>query len=345
MGELLTAAARAACVLAALATGIVASAGAAGAQVGGGGCAAGEERIRLSHGYPSLGHPIGAALEAFAADINAAFDGRYCIHVYADGALLTDGDSVQALLRGDVEMIASPTPAFEPLTRAFRIFDLPFLFEDSDAAKWFQNSGPGTRLRRALDGSGVRGLIFLNGGMRQLSASGPVLSPTDLEGLSFAAAASVVARAQFDALRAASRPTTPGEARVALTAGDLDGFEGVLSDYVGARLYELQDGVTITNHAIATALVAVSEPYWDGLPRDLRRAMTSALARVAVAAHGQAQAAAEIARAELIDLGVEVRDLTPEQRAEWVAAARQVWRLFEADVGAALIQAAVNANL
>ena len=46
----------------------------------------------------------------------------------------------------------------------------------------------------------------------------------------------------------------------------------------------------------------------------------------------------------VIAAGGEVRQLTPEQRAQWVEAMKPVWAQFEDDIGADLIAAAQSHN-
>jgi len=49
-------------------------------------------------------------------------------------------------------------------------------------------------------------------------------------------------------------------------------------------------------------------------------------------------------RQNIIDAGATVRQLTPEQRAEWVSTMKPVWDQFEGDIGKDLIDAAVASN-
>ena len=45
-----------------------------------------------------------------------------------------------------------------------------------------------------------------------------------------------------------------------------------------------------------------------------------------------------------VEAGSEVRKLSPEQRAQWVEAMKPVWKQFEGDIGADLIDAAQAIN-
>ncbi len=50
---------------------------------------------------------------------------------------------MEALLLGDVQMLAPSLAKFEQYTRKVQIFDLPFLFDDIQAVDRFQRSPQG----------------------------------------------------------------------------------------------------------------------------------------------------------------------------------------------------------
>jgi len=50
------------------------------------------------------------------------------------------------------------------------------------------------------------------------------------------------------------------------------------------------------------------------------------------------------ARQAILDAGSEIRELTPEQRQDWVDAMKPVWTQFEEEVGAENIAAAQAIN-
>jgi len=49
-------------------------------------------------------------------------------------------------------------------------------------------------------------------------------------------------------------------------------------------------------------------------------------------------------RENIIKAGGVVRELTPDQRQQWVDTMKPVWSKFEGDIGKSLIEAAVAAN-
>ena len=87
------------------------------------------------------------------------------------------------MLLGDVQMAAPSLSKFEKYTKKFRLFDLPFMFTDIDAVDRFQTSEAGQKMKNSMRRKGLQGLAFWHNGMKQLSATKPLLVPADAPGL------------------------------------------------------------------------------------------------------------------------------------------------------------------
>ncbi len=61
-------------------------------------------------------------------------------------------------------------------------------------------------------------------------------------------------------------------------------------------------------------------------------------------ANARSSAINEANKQKIIESGVEVRSLTPEQRQQWVDVMKPVWGKFADDIGQDVIDAAVAAN-
>ena len=64
--------------------------------------------------------------------------GRVKVEVYPNSSLFGDGKEMEALLLGDVQMLAPSLAKFEQYTKQIQIYDLPFLFNDMAAVDRFQ---------------------------------------------------------------------------------------------------------------------------------------------------------------------------------------------------------------
>lgn len=310
-------------------------------------CDEGEMVLKFSHVTNAVNHPKGIAASLFAERVNTEMDGSACMEVYPNSTLYDDDKVLEALLNGDVQFAAPSLSKFEKFTKQFRIFDLPFMFKNIEAVDAFQISETGTAMKESMVRRGILGLEFWHNGMKQISANRPLLVPSDAEGLKFRVQASDVLVAQMEALGANPQKIAFAEVYGALQQGVVDGQENTWSNIYGRKFFEVQDGVTESNHGIIDYLVVTSVDWWGSLPDDMRSQLATILREVTEARNGEAYAVNQAAKQSIIDAGGVIRTLTDEQRQMWVEAMKPVWNQFEDDVGRDTIEAAqaINADL
>jgi C4-dicarboxylate-binding protein DctP len=307
-------------------------------------CDEGEIVIKFSHVTNTDKHPKGIAASLLAERVNKEMDGKACMEVYPNSTLYNDNQVLEAMLQGDVQLAAPSLSKFEQFTKKFRIFDLPFMFKNIDAVDAFQNSETGQAMKSSMERRGLKGLEFWHNGMKQFSANKPLILPEDAKGLKFRVQTSDVLVAQMEALGASPQPMAFSEVYGALQTGVVDGQENSWSNIYGQKFFEVQDGVTETNHGVLDYLVVTSVDWWDSLPADVRDQLATILHEVTVERNAAVGKVDAEARQALIDAGTTIRELTPEQRQAWVDAMKPVWAKFEADVGADNIAAAQAIN-
>ena len=324
---------------AAMALALTVTAGAAAAA-----CDPGEIVIKFSHVTNSDKHPKGIAATLFAERVNTEMNGKACMEVFPNSTLYTDEKVLEAMLQGDVQFAAPSLSLFEPITKQFRLFDLPFMFKDISAVDAFQASGTGQEMLQSMTRRGVLGLGFWHNGMKQFSANKPLISPEDAKGLKFRVQPSDVLVAQMNALGATAQPMAFAEVYGALQTGVVDGQENSWSNIYGQKFFEVQDGITETNHGIIDYMVVTSVDWWESLDADVRDQLGTILDEVTTARNAAVLEVDRAARQSILDAGGKIVELTPEQRAAWVEAMKPVWAQFEAEVGAENIAAAQAFN-
>ncbi|MGV8920010.1 MAG: TRAP transporter substrate-binding protein [Pseudomonas sp.] len=267
------------------------------------------------------------------------------VEVYANSSLFGDGKEMEALLLGDVQMLAPSLAKFEQYTKQVQIFDLPFLFNDLAAVNRFQQGPEGIKLLSSMDEKGIHGLAYWHNGLKQLSANQPLREPKDARGLKFRVQASSVLEEQFKALHANPRKLSFAEVYQALQTGTVNGTENTWSNYQSQKVNEVQKYFTESNHGLIDYMVITNAKFWNGLPADIRTELEKIMAKVTVEVNKQAEALNQDAKQKIIDAKTsEIIELTPEQRAEWRKAMRPVWDKFSGEIGADLIKAAEDSN-
>ena len=307
-------------------------------------CDDGEMVIKFSHVTNTDKHPKGIAASLLEKRVNEEMNGKACMEVFPNSTLYDDNKVLEAMLNGDIQMAAPSLSKFEKFTKKFRIFDLPFVFKDVAAVDKFQNSEDGEKLLNSMNRRGLKGLAFWHNGMKQMSANKPLIKPEDAKDLKFRVQASDVLVAQFEQLGASPQKMSFKEVYGGLQTKVIDGQENTWSNIYGKKFFEVQDGVTETNHGILDYLVVTSSKWWDGLPDDVRTQLATILKEVTQARNDESTKVNNQNKENVIKAGGVVRQLTDEQRQAWVDAMKPVWKKFEGDIGEDLMSAALKAN-
>ncbi|AJE46312.1 TRAP transporter substrate-binding protein [Celeribacter indicus] len=307
-------------------------------------CDAGEMVIKFSHVTNGDKHPKGIAAQLFADRVDEEMDGTACVEVYPNSTLYNDDQVLEAMLQGDVQMAAPSLSKFETFTKVFGLFDLPFMFKNMPAVDEFQNSEAGQAMKSSMERRGLTGLEFWHSGMKQFSANKPLILPEDARGLKFRVQPSDVLVAQMQALGASPQPMAFSEVYGALQTGVVDGQENTWSNTYGQKFFEVQDGITETNHGVLDYLVVTSSDWWDGLEPEVRDQLQTIMHEVTVERNAAVEEVEAESRQAILEAGGEIRELTDEQRQAWVDVMKPVWAQFEDGVGADNIALAQEIN-
>ncbi len=324
---------------AAVAAAIGMTSGAALAQ-----CDDGEMVIKFSHVVAASGHPKGDAATMLAERVNEEMNGTACMEVFPNSTLYDDDKVLEALLLGDVQLAAPSLSKFEAYTKKYRLFDLPFLFASLDAVETFTTSDAGKGLLKVMEGDGYTGLGYWSSGLKQFSANKPLLVPSDANGLKFRVQTSDVAVAMIEAMGGSAQKLAFKEVYGALQTGVVDGQENSWSNIYTQKFFEVQDGITETNHQLLAYLLVTSTEWLEGLDPAVRDQFVAIVDDVTAKANASVADQEAANRQNILDAGGTIRELNAEQRKAWVDTMKPVWTQFEGDIGKDLIDAAVASN-
>ena len=194
--------------------------------------AAAQQPIVIKFSHVVAEHtPKGQGALKFKELAEKKLPGKVQVQVFPNSQLFGDAKELEALLLGDVQLIAPSLSKFDRYTKKIQLFDLPFLFDDVEAVDRFQSSPKGQELLNSIKGRGLQGLAYWHNGMKQLSTNRDKLErPEDVKGLKFRIQASDVLEAQFRALGANPQKMAFSEVYQALQTGVVDGQENTWSN-------------------------------------------------------------------------------------------------------------------
>ncbi|MBK8535604.1 MAG: TRAP transporter substrate-binding protein [Candidatus Competibacteraceae bacterium] len=308
------------------------------------GMAHAETVIKFSH-VVAENTPKGQGALLFKKLAEERLPGKVKVEVYSNSQLFGDGKEMEALLLGDVQLIAPSLSKFDRYTNQIQVFDLPFLFKDITAIHRFQQSATGQSILKSMTKKGLIGLGYWDNGMKQFSAKKPLRMPEDAKGLKFRIQASDILEAQFKAVGAVPQKLAFSEVYSALETGVVDGAENPWSNAYSQKFFEVQPYFTESNHGYLGYMVVANAKFWEDLPADVRSVLEKTLAEVTAQVNTQATAFSDGDRKKIKESGkTEILQLTPEQRTAWQTAMKPVIEQFTPKIGKEIVDAAIAAN-
>lgn len=305
--------------------------------------AAGEIVIKFSH-VVAPDTPKGRAAEKFKQLAEEKTKGKVKVEVYPNSQLYKDREEVEALQLGAVQMLAPSLSKFGPMgVREFELFDLPYIFPNKESLYRVMDGDIGKKLFAKLETKGVTGLAFWDNGFKQMSANTPLHHVTDFKGLKMRIQSSKVLDATMKALGANPQVMAFSEVYTGLQQGVVDGTENPVSNLYTQKMHEVQKHMTISDHNYLGYAVIVNKKFWDGLPADIREALTQAMKETTIFERDIAQkdnddALAKVRAAKTTEIYV----LPLKDRIEWQKVLLPVHKEFENIIGKDLIQGAYN---
>src|SRR5215831_11768884 len=301
--------------------------------------------IKFSH-VVALDTPKGKGAEQFKKLAEERTKGRVKVEVYPNSTLFKDGEEMEALQLGSVQMLAPSLAKFGPLgVREFEVFDLPYIFDNYEELHKVTSGPVGTALFKKLESKGITGLAYWDNGFKDMSANKPLRMPADYKGLKMRIQSSKVLGDQMKALGAIPQVMAFSEVYQALQTGVVDGTENPPSNLYTQKMHEVQKYLTLSDHGYLGYAVIVNKKFWEGLPPDIRKTLEGAMADATKYADDIAKKENDDALEAVKKSGkTQFITLTPEEKKAWKKALIKVHQENESRIGKELIQSIYKAT-
>lgn len=302
-------------------------------------------KIRLPHLVSEEQSSHVAALD-FKEKLEKESDGQIEVEIYPNGSLFgSDREAIEAVQLGNVEMTIPAVAPLASFNDHFMVFDLPFLFNDNEAAYRALDGEVGDILMKELEEKNLKGLAFGENGFRHMSNNkGPVTQPSDLKGLKFRTLENPLHTDTFKAFGANASPFAFGELYTALQQGTYDAMESPISLYYLNKFYEVQSDLTLTGHVYAATILLMNNDFYNSLPENLQEIVTNAAEEYSTEQRKIAQQQDKEFMDTLKDLGMKIHEMEPEQRELFRKATESVYEKYTPIIGEDLVEKARAAN-
>lgn len=297
-------------------------------------------KVKFAH-VVSANTPKGQAADFFAKRVDELSNGKIKVEVFPSAQLVDDDKVFQELTRNNVQMAAPSFSKFTPIAKEFNIWDVPFLFRDTEHLHKVMDGEVGQILKDIISARGIVALDYWDAGFKQFSTNKkPIILPEDAKGQKMRIMSSKVLEEQTKALGAIPQVLPFGEVYSALSTGVVDAAENPLSNLYNSKFYEVQDSITLSNHGYLGYLVVVSDGFWKQLPDDLKTIFLQALQEATAFEREESAKEEKVLLQKLQDddsTKTQIYTLTDEQLELWQQEMKAIYPKFYDLVGEDLI--------
>ena len=226
------------------------------------------DKVTLKIGFGSSldGSAGGKGLQKFKELLEKESNGKFAVEIFADGQIGNDKSMMEALQMGTLDMTLPSTSPISEFTKAFLVYDLPFLFKSYEDADKVLDGANGKEILETLNKVNMIGLCYYENGFRNITNSKKAInSLEDLNGLKIRTMQNPVHLESFKLWGANPVPMAFNEVFTALEQKTLDGQENPNTLIYDAGFYEAQKYLTQSRHFYTPYVLMIGKQTWDKL--------------------------------------------------------------------------------
>ncbi|MGE4277654.1 MAG: C4-dicarboxylate TRAP transporter substrate-binding protein [Lawsonibacter sp.] len=271
--------------------------------------------------------PIGKAVQKWAELVEEQSNGTMKLELFPNSALGSKSELIDQMVMGEnIITIADGAFYADYGVPDMGIMYGPFFFESwDDVWKLLDSDWYAEQCQKLAD----KGLTILASnwvyGERELMTKTKVVTPADLKGLKIRLANSQIYVEGFNALGATAVPMALSDVYTALQNGTLDGVENPLSTLYGQSFQEVTKYILMTGHIKNFTTWCIGTSYLNSLTPEQQELLKSTGEEAGLYNNDLQTAANDEYKQDLVDAGVEITELTPDQIAEWKTAGRSFY--------------------
>ncbi len=243
--------------------------------------------IRIGHLNPDdpLQSHSGTMTTIFKSLVETASNGDIEVQIFPNGQLGKDNEVIDQVAAGIVESSISSAGGVAQHYPLVGVFDIPFAFPNIGVASRVidLNSKFGQKFAadlQAKTGLKTLGLLDSGGFFQFTDSKRPITSVADMEGLRIRTMTLPTHEAIVSSLGGRPTPLPWAEVYTALQTGVADGQMNPVTVIASAKLYEVQEFMSITNHVITPYVWLMNDEFFNSLS-DEHQAIVSWASEVA----------------------------------------------------------------
>ena len=312
------------------------------------GAQAAEFNYKYANNLP-LTHPMNKRAQEAVDKIREETGGRVAIQIFPSNQLGADTDMLSQVRSGGVEFFTLSPLILSTLVPNASISGIGFAFPSYKEVWPAMDGELGAYVRAEIEKSGlvVMEKIWDNGFRQITSSVGPIETAESLKGFKIRVPVSPLWTSMFQAFESAPASINFAEVYSALQTKIVDGQENPLAIISTAKLYEVQQFCSITNHMWDGFWFLANRRAWERMPEDVREIVAKNLNEAGVNERADVEALNATLKEQLISNGMKINE--PEAAsfrqklkdagfyAEWKGKyGDDAWAILEKAIGASL---------
>ncbi|WP_066047840.1 TRAP transporter substrate-binding protein [Robertmurraya korlensis] len=261
-------------------------------------------------------------------------NGSIKVEVYPNGQLGGDREVFESLQFGSIQGTTMSTGPIAQFVPKFNVFDLPFLFPNSEVAYEVLDGKIGTDLLAELESQNVVGLNYWENGFRHLTNGvKEVKTPDDVKGLKIRTLENDLHMDIWSELGANPTPMAFTELFAGLQQGVVDGQENPVGNVTANKFYEVQKYLSKTGHVYNASPFLISKDFWNTLSDEEKKAVQEAADEARDYQRELNQKEDEDGYKFLTENGMTVTDITDEEKDAFLEKVKPVYEKYSASIG------------
>lgn len=304
------------------------------------------EPIELSMGCSGTvdGTIMGDAIDKYLAELKEWTDGNFVISFYPSGQLGGDTELIEGAQMGSVDIFNGAPTSQVGLIPQLAVLDIAGLYENVEQCNEVLTGGFLDQIEPYYNKANLHLLTAYATNFRITSSNDAINSMADLKGLNIRTQENKYHMAFWKALGANPTPLAFGELYIALQQKMLDAQENPWASYVGAKICEVQNYMTLTNHIPFVSTFVMNNAKYQGLSAGQKQALDQFI--YSVQRYQTIGAAEDDARLQKLcqdNYGLTVNEVPADVRAAYPAATQAVIDLMKQDLDPAFVDGYVAA--
>lgn len=286
-------------------------------------------------GHPNAeSHPMHKSYMHFKELVEEQTNGEIEVEVHHGGTLGGDRELAESVDTGTIQMALNGSMILGNYDPKFRIFDLPFIFDNYEEVDRIIEGPVGEELTDVIEGTNIRVLSFPEAGFRDITTGNKeIKTAEDLEGIKIRALETPVHIDGFEALGMSPTSIPFPEVYSSLQSGVIDAQENSNSNTYHSKFYEVQKYLTTPGIFFLLDMTIINESFYQSLTEEQQQIIQESAVEAARMQRELNREEEDELREKIAEEGVTINELQDTEIEKLKEKSKPVYEKYYEEIG------------